>query len=541
MNIFRFVLLFLAVLAPATLAAAPTPPPPASVAVLYNSDLEESEQLARYYASMREIPVENLVGLPLSKSTEITREQFESQISEPLAAEFGRREWWKLGSDPEGRRIPVRNQIRVLVCMRGVPLKIMRTSDPAAANPDPDKKPKTPNGQQMMQQANEAAVDSELCLLGVGDLPTAAPVTNRFHRSDQSFAVTDMPYMILVGRIDATDDETCRRMIADAVAIEKTGLWGRAYVDLANHFPQGDNWLKGVAGQCRKTGIPVVVDQFKDTLPTSYPMTEAALYFGWYNEHVNGPFLASDFRFRRGAVAMHLHSFSASQLRDPARFWCAPLLARGACATIGNVYEPFLSMTHDLEIFLERLLDGHTLVEAAYMATPGLSWMNVVIGDPLYRPFLHIDGGGEKLQTDREFRALRIATMRWGEEPKLLEENVRKAADSMSSGTLLEALGLQKLAGSDAAAAANFFDLARSTFSSPRDRIRQELHIVAIDRAAGKKTIAVNRLRDLKLKYSGLPEATAITAWLNILDPPPPPPAPPGKPATGAAKPPQGP
>jgi hypothetical protein len=286
--------------------------------------------------------------------------------------------------------------------------------------------------------------------------------------------------------------------------------------------------------------MPVIVDSFKDTLPTNYPMTEAALYFGWYVEHVNGPFLAGDFRFRRGAVAMHLHSFSAWHLRDPSRNWCAPLLARGACATIGNVYEPFLGMTHDLQIFMERLLDGHTLVEAAYMSAPGLSWMNVVIGDPLYRPFLHLDGGGEKLQLDREFRALRVATMRWGEEPGEFEKHIRKAAESMPSATMFEALGLRKLADGDSAAAARYFELARDAFASPRDRIRQELHLVAIDRAAGAKPEAIEKLRSLKLRYGAIPAAAAITGWLNILDPPPPPPAQPGKPSTGAAKPPTG-
>jgi uncharacterized protein (TIGR03790 family) len=501
--------------------------------------LEGSGELARYYAGRRATSrPENLVGLPLPKTSEITREQFVSQLRDPLAGEFSERAWWSIGSDPEGRRLPVSNRIRVLVCMRGVPLKIRREPEPSAPEPkpEPDEKDAKNAAQQMMQKANEAAVDSELCLLGVADLPTGAPVTNRFHRSDQSFVRSDMPYMMLVGRIDAADDETCRRMIEDAVAVEKTGLWGRAYVDVSKHFQQGDDWLRGVAALCRDKGIPVVVDPFKDTLPTNYPMTDAALYFGWYAQHVNGPFLAADFRFRRGAVAMHLHSFSALHLRDPARNWCAPLLARGACATIGNVYEPFLGMTHDLQIFAERLLDGHTLVEASYMSCPGLSWMNVVIGDPLYRPFLHIDGGGKKQQLDREFRALRVATMRWGDEPAELEKNLEKAAKSMPSPTIHEALGLRNLAAGDTAAAATFFETARDAFSDQRDRLRQELHLVALDRAAGKKPEAVRRLRDLKLTYAGLPEAAAITGWLNILDPPPPPPAQPGNP--GPEKPP---
>ena len=115
-------------------------------------------------------------------------------------------------------------------------------------------------------------------------------------------------------------------------------------------------------------------------------MKEAALYYGWYNEQPAGPFTRSSFKFQRGAVAYHLHSFSAVTVRDPIHQWVGPLLDRGAAATMGNVYEPFLGLTPRIDIFNARLLDGFTFGEAAYMASPALSWMTTVVGDPLYRP-----------------------------------------------------------------------------------------------------------------------------------------------------------
>ncbi len=115
-------------------------------------------------------------------------------------------------------------------------------------------------------------------------------------------------------------------------------------------------------------------------------MTEAALYFGWYAENVTGPFARPDFRFQPGAVACHLHSFSAWSVRDPVGHWVGPLLDHGAAATVGNVYEPFLSLTVHFDVLAARLVDGFTLAESAYAATPGVSWMNTVVGDPIYRP-----------------------------------------------------------------------------------------------------------------------------------------------------------
>ena len=38
-----------------------------AVAIIYNSDMPESKELAEYYANKRAIPAGNLVGLPLSK------------------------------------------------------------------------------------------------------------------------------------------------------------------------------------------------------------------------------------------------------------------------------------------------------------------------------------------------------------------------------------------------------------------------------------------------------------------------------------------
>jgi tetratricopeptide (TPR) repeat protein len=89
-----------------------------------------------------------------------------------------------------------------------------------------------------------------------------------------------------------------------------------------------------------------------------------------------------------GAFAYHLHSFNAATLRSVNQHWCGPLLAKGATCTMGCVYEPYLTGTPNLAVFLARwMATGFTFGEAAYVAQPTLSWQVTVIGDPLYRPF----------------------------------------------------------------------------------------------------------------------------------------------------------
>ena len=137
----------------------------------------------------------------------------------------------------------------------------------------------------------------------------------------------------------------------------------------------------------RKNGIPVITDDLPETIQSAFPVTHAAAYYGWYAENIDGPFAHSDFRFVPGAVAVHLHSYTASTLRDPKKGWTAPLLTHGASASLGNVYEPFLPFTTNLGVFASALLEGRNLAESYYSAQPVLSWMNVCVGDPLYRPY----------------------------------------------------------------------------------------------------------------------------------------------------------
>jgi uncharacterized protein (TIGR03790 family) len=70
----------------------------------------------------------------------------------------------------------------------------------------------------------------------------------------------------------------------------------------------------------REPRHPVVMDNGEGLFPSVYPMTHAAGYLGWYADHVTGPFLEPAFAFERGAVAVHIHSFSASSLRNPKQF-----------------------------------------------------------------------------------------------------------------------------------------------------------------------------------------------------------------------------
>ena len=514
--------------------AAPGAIPPDSVVVLYNSSQESSRTLALHYASRRNIPLKHLVGLDLPDTEVITRSQFNESLRTPLARKFTDNKWWSLKADAKGNLQPVSSKIHILVCMRGVPLKIQRApvTPPKGNAPPPAKKPSI--------KQDEASVDSELTLLGVSNYMIEGPLKNPYFKSEVTLGGAPLQGMLLVGRIDAPTVETCKRMIDDAVETGRDGLWGMCYLDLAKKggsYKIGDDWIETIAEENAKIGIPTVIDRNRDTFVTNYPMNDAALYFGWYITHRNGPLLNPEFSFRKGAIAVHLHSFSASQLRQPNKYWCGPILEAGAAATLGNVYEPFLQMTHHFDIFHDRLLKGYSLVEAAYMSIPALSWQAVVLGDPLYRPYaaLSTPPDFKTSQPGWEFKAHRQAYLEWANLESTRVTKLRTAAARHNSGRLYEALGLFYLQQDKPDEAAAFFASASKSYQAPADQLRQDLHVIDMARRAGRKQDAVTRLRAIKDQYAAIPGSKAITGLLNILDPPAPPPAA-IDPATGKPK-----
>jgi uncharacterized protein (TIGR03790 family) len=57
----------------------------------------------------------------------------------------------------------------------------------------------------------------------------------------------------------------------------------------------------------------------------------------------------------------------------------------GVTGASGHVAEPFLQLTPRPDILLPAYYRGRNLAESYYLSIPVLSWMNIVVGDPLCR------------------------------------------------------------------------------------------------------------------------------------------------------------
>jgi uncharacterized protein (TIGR03790 family) len=396
--------LFLALLAAmgSMASAQPSNPPPlnlpdlaAHTLVVFNQADPDSRSLAETYAKARSIPADRVIGLTCALTEEITRTDFESTIRKPLEELFQSRGWMKRADNflpnpvlgLEGN-VPVQqskeNPIWIMVLMRGMPLKI--AEDPTVLAPE-----------NLMSQlrANAASVDSELALLPIQGLPLYGLIANPYFADKRIRPFTSFfaNYLIMVTRLDGPSPGIVRRMIQDAVEVEKTELTGRAFFDLRSiekkddPYRLGDEWIERAALLFQARGFEVEIDRRAEVAPKYAPWDQIAFYAGWYTGDFQGPFELPTARFRRGAIAYHIHSFSAETVRSETKNWVGPLLSHGATATMGAVYEPYLRFTPDISLFVSALLSGLSFAEAAYQSQLSLSWMVTFVGDPLYRPF----------------------------------------------------------------------------------------------------------------------------------------------------------
>jgi uncharacterized protein (TIGR03790 family) len=486
--------------------------------VVYNSDLPESVALAKFYAEKRGIARDHLVPLACPKEEEISREEYDTTIAEPLRAVFKERQWWKLSENPEHPEV-VSNSIRFVALIKGVPLKIR------AATAYPGDKPSAGEA----GNRNEASVDSELALLAAFRREISGAVNNVYFQSYRPIAELDASVLMLVCRLDAPEASTVRRMIVDAIETEKSGLWGRAYVDGAHNqstgLATGDEWLSQVSTQLRKAGIPVIFEDTPAIFPDGYPMTDCALYYGWYTDAVAGPFTQTDFRFVPGAIAVHIHSFSAATLRDPKAGWVGPLLTKGAAVSLGNVYEPFLQFTAHLDIFNDRLLHGFTFAESAYMSVRALSWMSVMAGDPLYRPYAswnQIDFKHDASKTASPWQMEREFTIRNSTKPTAeFRTLARQAASRARNCPMIEDLGAQEAQDGNFDSAVSYFQQARACYTKRDDILRVVLEQADTLLKENKPQRALELVRSVLRIVSDAPASALLKKIERELAPPP--------------------
>lgn len=341
---------------------------PLEVAVIANTRIPESVELAHYYMQQRQIPDTHLILVDASKEETCSRNHFNQAIRNPVLQQIN--------------GLADRKKIRCLITIYGVPLRIHRQQVDTSTGKDDEK-------------GDQAAVDSELALILSGSYPLDGWLANPYFLGfRQTNTLLKRDNVLMVSRLDGPDPATVRRIIDDSIMTERNGLRGRACFDARwprpeKKNPDGyglyDSSIYRAAELVRSRYLlPVRLDSRPDLFQQG-DCPNTALYCGWYSlaRYINS------FTWAKGSVGFHIASGECSTLkRKDSQVWCKKMLENGIAATIGPVFEPYVQGFPRPDIFFGHLVYGYlSLAECYLISLPYLSWQMVLIGDPLYLPF----------------------------------------------------------------------------------------------------------------------------------------------------------
>jgi uncharacterized protein (TIGR03790 family) len=245
------------------------------------------------------------------------------------------------------------------------------------------------------QTKESVAVDSELSLILVDYYPQARWLPNPFQAQYDKvpFIAEFRTWTLMVCRLDGPTPAIAKRLVDDALTVEKSGLQGILYIDARGlkgkdefgDYPWYDQHLVNLYRIVKeRSSMKVVIDQNPQLFPPG-ACPNAALYCGWYSL---GKYIDS-FKWQKGAVGYHVASSEATTLKKPgSTVWCKRMLEEGVAATLGPVAEPYLMSFPLPDQFFPLLMTGKLpLVEVYFRSLPLVSWRMILIGDPLYTPF----------------------------------------------------------------------------------------------------------------------------------------------------------
>ena len=339
---------------------------PENVLVVVNQSSTLSRSIGDYYVERRHIPIANVCSLKVNPAENISRDDYRDDIERPIASFL--------------RRQKLQEQILYIVTTSGLPLRIQG----AAGN--------------MIAEA--ASVDSELTLL-YGDMhgqPHSLPagVHNPFFgRVLAAFRHPDFP-IYLVTRLAGYDFADVKGIVDRSLAARNRGYF---VIDLKKYDnTPGNGWLRAAANALPKERV--ILD---DTGKVLYNQKDVIAYASWGSNDPDRKQRQVDFQWLPGAIMTEYVSTNARTFARPPDQWnlsgdwsnpkawfagspqslTADYIHEGVTGASGHVYEPFLAFTPRPDILLPAYYHGRNLAESYYLAIPALSWMNIVVGDPL--------------------------------------------------------------------------------------------------------------------------------------------------------------
>jgi uncharacterized protein (TIGR03790 family) len=175
---------------------------------------------------------------------------------------------------------------------------------------------------------------------------------------------------------------------------------GKFVIDVrADNATPGNQWLRAAALLIPKDRLilddsPKILTNIKDVIAyaswgsNDSDRKQRFLHFQWLPGAIATEFVSTDARtFERPPDQWNIGPWTdkSAWFHGAPQTLIADYIHEGASGASGQVDEPYLSYCPRPDFVLPAYFQGRNLAESFYMGIPGLSWMNVVIGDPLMR------------------------------------------------------------------------------------------------------------------------------------------------------------
>jgi len=387
MNLMRTVWVLAAVV---TVGVSSLPPvlgalDPSGVLVLYNADSPDGAEITSYYSQVHPgVKTLGLSGLGLSE--EISADEYLAAVRPQVLSALS-------------------PAIDVIVTTKGMPLRINMGSH---ADPGSYTDPQGVN-RQVFNWSRYSSLESELTRIDtIGtwqqmgdqtwywpDHPTDNPYFNR----QSAFDRDAFDGMRLTARLDGFTAEDVKASIDRAQNAFRGGPNWFVVDDDTNAAGAGADKMEALVSNVLEPLQVQHTSNDTDTFVTSAP----GPVVGYVSHGVHGGgktapdgylieqdhSAALQFKPADGAVFHTWESYNAYSFTEGGNRGGQALVAewiqRGGTVGTGHVEEPGASpfnVTNEDAMF-EMLLDGYTWAEAAWSATPQLSYVNTIVGDPL--------------------------------------------------------------------------------------------------------------------------------------------------------------
>ena len=213
---------------------------------------------------------------------------------------------------------------------------------------------------------------------------------NRFWNSKERFSHAKFG-MYLVNRLTGYSVEDCFKLIDNSINSKPS----KAPI-LIDSQPK---FVKGSAYWGMEVSMARASEYLKaKNLNVNFDRSEAfangdealAGYCSWGSNDANFDLAAyHQLTFVPGAIAETFVSTSGRTFEPTSggQSLIADLIAQGVTGVKGYVSEPFTFALCESGILFDRYTNGFNLAESFYAATPLVKWKDIVVGDPLCRPY----------------------------------------------------------------------------------------------------------------------------------------------------------